>query len=175
MTQQGRRRLFIGLLGVMTPLLQATTAVAGQAVRLFIAAPCPPPTPGQCFMSFVSAGVPFTLGVAAEDAEGNLDRSYTGTWVFTSTDPLATLPSNRTLLPSDEGHLILTDAAVLRTLGTQTITVTETAGSLTPGVTMLTVTAPIPPTAIPATVGVMRLLLVLALAASGAWLVRMTV
>jgi hypothetical protein len=167
-----RRAWFSRVFGASMLLLAPLEAVAGSAVRLFIAAPCPPPTPGYCVLGSVNTGTPFTLGIDALDTDGNPDPSYIGTWSFSSTDPLATLPPSQTVTPSDQGHLVLTNAAVLRTPGTQSITVTESAGRLPPGVMSITV-FPAGAQAVPATSGVVTVVLAVALAAAGACLARL--
>ncbi|WP_456846392.1 RCC1 domain-containing protein [Cellulomonas sp. P5_C6] len=53
--------------------------------------------------SRVSAGVPFTVRVAAKDAWTNLVTSYRGTVGLTSTDPKAVLPAPWTFTASDAG------------------------------------------------------------------------
>ena len=61
--------------------------------------------------------------IAGSDAYGNV-ANYTGTVHFTSTDGLATLPANYTFTASDYGTVYFT--ATLRTVGTQSVTVTDT-------------------------------------------------
>jgi len=69
-----------------------------------------------------------SFGVAAYDAYGNLASSYTGTVDFTSSDPAASLPASYTFTASDAGDHTFTFE--LNTSGTQTITVTDSAGQL---------------------------------------------
>jgi len=67
------------------------------------------------------AGASFNYTVTAEDALNNTVTSYTGTVHFTSSDPLAVLPANSTLTNGTG-----TFPATLKTLGSQTITATDT-------------------------------------------------
>ena len=59
------------------------TVEAGPVAEYQIASP-----------GFVTAGAPFTISVTPIDAFGNIDPSGLGSVEFTSTDPLATLPSS---------------------------------------------------------------------------------
>jgi hypothetical protein len=68
-----------------------------------------------------TAGVSANFTVTARDAFGNTATGYTGTVHFTSSDGQATLPANSTL-SSGTG----TFAATLRTVGTQSITASDT-------------------------------------------------
>jgi predicted outer membrane repeat protein len=74
----------------------------------------------------VVAGVPFTFTVQAEDQNNNVVTTYAGTVHFTSTDGRAVLPAD-VLLTSGAG----TFTAILKTAGTQTISVTDTTTQIT--------------------------------------------
>ncbi|MFZ0739769.1 MAG: hypothetical protein WBL70_00185 [Candidatus Acidiferrales bacterium] len=69
-------------------------------------------------------GYAINLYVSALDAANNVAPTYSGTIRFTSTDPLAALPANSTLT-NGTGNF----SATLNTLGTQTITATDTANA----------------------------------------------
>jgi hypothetical protein len=90
--------------------------------------------------SSAAAGSPLNVSVTALDPYGNLATGYRGTLHFTSTDPAASisLPANSTFTASDAGSHVF--SATLQTLGTQTITATDTGnGSLagtTPAITI---------------------------------------
>jgi hypothetical protein len=74
-----------------------------------------------------TAGTAFNFTVTAIDAFGNTTTGYAGTVHFTSSDGLATLPANSTVA-SGAG----TFSATLKTVGSQTITATDTVtGSIT--------------------------------------------
>src|SRR5262249_30128576 len=63
--------------------------------------------------------------VTARDAQGNPFPGYRGTVHFTSSDPQASLPADYTFTAADMG--VHTFTATLRTVGTQSITATDTA------------------------------------------------
>jgi hypothetical protein len=117
-------------------------ASAAPAVRIGISSSfcfiqtCPgvqPPVP-----TTVPSGTPFGVYIAALDGSSVRDASYTGTVVFSSSDPLATLPANYTFVTADGG--VKAFSAVLRTLGEQTITVSDPGNNLIPGTLVMTVT-----------------------------------
>jgi adhesin/invasin len=76
----------------------------------------------------VTAGVAGSVQVTARDAHDNVATGYTGTVRFTSTDGAATLPADYTFVAGDAGQKSFT-GVVLRTAGTQTVTVTDTASA----------------------------------------------
>lgn len=75
-----------------------------------------------------TAGMAFKLTVSAFDASNNIVSAYTGTVHFTSTDAQAVLPVD-SMLAGGIGTFTVT----LKTGGSQTVTVIDTAGSLTAG------------------------------------------
>ncbi|NYT39178.1 tandem-95 repeat protein [Sphingomonas sp. R-74633] len=91
--------------------------------------------------STATAGVAFnTLVVTAKDAAGNTTPAYAGTVHFTSSDGAAVLPANSTLT-SGTG----TFSATLNTVGSRTITATDTVtGSITGTSGAITVATPAP-------------------------------
>jgi hypothetical protein len=89
---------------------------AGAAVTLISSAP-----------DQVQAGQTFPMTVYALDAYGNLATDYTGTVLFTSSDPNAGLPQPNpyTFTTDDQGqHTFL---VTLQTAGNQTVTASDTA------------------------------------------------
>jgi hypothetical protein len=70
-----------------------------------------------------TAGVSFTFTVTALDASGHIDPCYRGTIAFSSTDPLALLPSAYTFTALDNG--VHTFTATFFSVGTQVLTATE--------------------------------------------------
>jgi hypothetical protein len=74
----------------------------------------------------VTAGTPQSVTVTAQDAYGNVATSYRGTVAFTSTDGQATLPANYTFTATDAGVHTFTNAVVLKTAGSRTVTVRDT-------------------------------------------------
>ncbi len=97
----------------------ATTVYPGPATRLVVSGLSSPRT----------AGVAGTLTVRAADAYGNTDSSYHGTIHFTSSDPAAVLPANYTFLTSEHGVHVFSSAVTLKTVGTQSVTATDTVTS----------------------------------------------
>ncbi len=72
------------------------------------------------------ASVPFSVAVTAFDLFGNTAVGYAGTVRFTSSDPAATLPANYTFTAADQGVHIFTNGVTLRTVGSMSITATDT-------------------------------------------------
>jgi photosystem II stability/assembly factor-like uncharacterized protein len=70
---------------------------------------------------YVIEGTPFALTVTAYDQWGNVATTYTGTVHLTSSDPKAVLPANTTL-SAGVGTITVT----LNSLGTQSVTATDT-------------------------------------------------
>jgi hypothetical protein len=87
-----------------------------------------------------SGGVPFTFTVTVLDAHGNPVPNYTGTVHFTSSDPAATLPADYTFAAADSGSHTFSGGAALVTLGTQTITATDTLTASLTGFATISVT-----------------------------------
>jgi hypothetical protein len=80
------------------------------------------------------AGSPFTVILTAMDAYGNQATGYTGTVHFTSSDPQAVLPADYTFTGSDVGAHVFYSSLnpfALKTAGTQSLTVTDTATNIT--------------------------------------------
>jgi hypothetical protein len=77
--------------------------------------------------SFVTAGQAFNATVRAVDAFGNNAADYVGTVTLTSTDPKATMPAPYAYGPTDVAQHTST-GLVLRTLGTQRLTATDSHG-----------------------------------------------
>jgi hypothetical protein len=89
--------------------------------------------------SATTAGQSMPVTVTLLDAYGNVATGYTGMVSFTSSDATAALPANYRFRSSDAGtHTFI---VTLKTAGSQSITVTDTAtSSLTASVTGITVT-----------------------------------
>jgi FG-GAP-like repeat/RTX calcium-binding nonapeptide repeat (4 copies)/FG-GAP repeat len=77
------------------------------------------------FPSATATGAAHTLTVTALDTLGNVITGYTGTVHFTSSDPRAVLPADFTFAATDRGTHTFT--VTLKALGTQSITVADTA------------------------------------------------
>jgi CSLREA domain-containing protein len=81
------------------------------------------------FLSPTTAGAAGTFTVTARDAFGNIATGYTGTVTLTSSDSQAALaPASYTFTAGDAG--VHTFSATLKTAGTQSITASDAANSL---------------------------------------------
>jgi hypothetical protein len=118
-----------------------TTTLTGKQTGIVI-------TPGAAVKLLVTAspttqtaGTQFDITVAAKDFYGNVASSYTGTIGFTSSDKKATLPAlDYTFTSSDLG--VHSFPVTLNTVGTMTITATDTLTSSITGKVTITVVAP---------------------------------
>ena len=93
--------------------LSAVTVKAAAASKFSIVTP-----------TSVNAGNAQSVAVAVTDAYGNAITSYTGTVKVTSSDAQAVLPANYAFTNKDSGAH--TFSVTLKTVGTQSITVTDT-------------------------------------------------
>lgn len=145
-------------------------SIAEAATKLYLCAtiPCPAPVP-TLPPPTVTAGATFLLVVTASDGF-SVDQGYTGTVQFASSDPLAVLPATYTFVAADQGTKSFT--AVLRTGGTQTITVTDATGGITPGNLALVVTGAQAAAGVPALSPTSKLLVAVAVAAIGFFTIR---
>lgn len=100
--------------------------------------------------SAMGAGDSATGTLTAYDANYNLATGYTGTVQFTSTDGAATLPLNYTFTPGDAGVHTFPSGFILRTAGSQVVTVTDIASATITGSRGVTV-GPATPTSFAAT------------------------
>jgi uncharacterized membrane protein YqgA involved in biofilm formation len=71
-------------------------------------------------------GVAGSIRVTATDAYGNRIVGYLGTIHFTSTDSKASLPANYTFLVADAGTHVFSGNVTLKTIGTWSVTATDT-------------------------------------------------
>lgn len=93
------------------------------------------------YPSSVAVGQSFSGTVTAYDAYGNVKTDYTGTVHFTSTDGQAVLPGDYPFLAGDNGVKTFTNGFTLKTVGPQTVTVTDGSISATSNtITVSTVT-----------------------------------
>lgn len=123
-------------------------------------------------MDRVGSGELFGVNVYAVSASGLVDETFTGTITFSSTDPLATLPLSYTFSLQDKGAHGFPAAVALRTLGRQTIIVSDAAGMSAPGTLVMIVAGPDVDKAIPTLSHVHVAVFGLLLATSGVWLAR---
>ena len=97
-----------------------TASITGTSSTITVGTP----TPTHFSVKAPGGGSPgsaFNFTVSALDAANNVAPTYSGTIHFTSTDAMASLPANSTL-PNGTGSF----SATLNTLGSQTITATDT-------------------------------------------------
>ena len=95
----------------------------------------PPPPPPATHLSVTGSaaatvGAAFNVTVSALDASGHVVSSYVGTVHFASSDPQAALPADSPLTNGTQ-----TFSVTLKTVGNQTVTVSDSAGRLTSGTT----------------------------------------
>ena len=72
------------------------------------------------------AGAPGSVTVTADDLYGNVATGYRGTVKFSSSDTNAALPANYTFTAANAGTHTFTNGVTLKTVGTQSITATDT-------------------------------------------------
>jgi uncharacterized repeat protein (TIGR01451 family) len=106
----GRSRATDTVTASITGTSGAIAVAAGAATQFSVTAP-----------ATANYNTAFSFTVTALDAANNTVPGYTGTVRFTSTDGTATLPANATLTSG-----VGTFSATLRTLGSQTLTATDT-------------------------------------------------
>jgi hypothetical protein len=82
---------------------------------------------GGGFSSSTTAGVAHSFTVTAVNPDGSTNTGYTGTVHLSSTDLQAVLPANYTFTAADRG--VHTFTVTLKTAGTQSINVTDTANN----------------------------------------------
>jgi hypothetical protein len=99
----------------------------GGSTDAFIAKISLAPSPSFALTGFPSsttAGVAHTFTVTALNANGTVNTGYTGTVLFTSSDPQAALAASYTFTAADQG--VHTFTVTLKTAGSQSITATDT-------------------------------------------------
>ena len=95
------------------------------------------PAPASSFVvsgypTSITQGTAGTFTITAVDPYGNVATGYTGTVQFSSSDPLASLPANYTFTATDAG--VHTFSATLNTVGTESLTATDTLNSSITGI-----------------------------------------
>src|SRR5579883_44730 len=93
--------------------------------------------------NIVTAGTSFAITVTVVDAYNNIVKGYTGTIQFTSSDPVPGLPADYTFVSSDNGTHVFT--VTLNSVGSQTITATDTKVSTLTGSATVNVDTPSAP------------------------------
>ena len=77
-------------------------------------------------LAAVTAGSAGSVTVTAKDSFGNVATGYTGTVTFASSDGAASLPGNYTFTGGDAGVHAFSGAHTLKTVGTRTVSATDT-------------------------------------------------
>jgi hypothetical protein len=90
--------------------------------------------------SSITSGQAFSLTLTVRDAYGNVVPSFTGTVTFASSDKKAVLPANYTFKAADQG--VHTFSVILKSAGTQSITLAEVGDPLLVDVVTILVTNP---------------------------------
>jgi hypothetical protein len=93
------------------------------------------------------SGTPFEVTITALDSSGNIDTNYQGTVTLTTSDPDSevALPSAYTFtvgVGGDDGVHTFSGGVTLRTVGAQTLTVTDMVSGITGSVTIAVGPAP---------------------------------
>jgi Ca2+-binding RTX toxin-like protein len=101
--------------GVASSTLSNITVVPAATSRLLV----------NGFPASVTAGTAYGFSVTALDPYGNTTPAYRGTITFTSSDNAASLPPNYTFTSGD-GGVHTNFSATLNSIGTQSITATDT-------------------------------------------------
>jgi len=78
----------------------------------------------------IKAGVASSVTVRVTDKNGNQRNDYTGTIVFSSTDPAATVPANYTMKASDYGIKTFTNGVVMGSMGEYCVTASDSIDGL---------------------------------------------
>jgi hypothetical protein len=101
-----------------------TATITGSQAGIIVEAAAAATLNVAGFPSPTTAGDQHSITVTARDAFGNTATGYTGAVNVTSSDTQATLPGNYSFIPADAGVKSL--PVTLKTVGTQSITATDT-------------------------------------------------
>jgi hypothetical protein len=115
-TQYDYRVVAANTAGDSAPSNVASAVAADVAVRFVVSSP-----------TRVTAGTSFNLTVTAVDAAGNVVQGYTGTVHFQSSSAKGALPADYNFVAGDQG--VHTFTVTLKTAGTQSVTVSDSANS----------------------------------------------
>jgi len=111
----------------ITAIDTATPAITGGRSGIVVTSAAPATLVVSGFPSPTVAWTKHSLTVAVNDRYGNTATGYRGTIHFTSSDPRAALPANYTFVAADNGVHTFAPLATLKTVGTRSITATDTA------------------------------------------------
>ena len=108
----------------------STSTVTGSQTGIVVQAQAPSRLVVSGIASPRTAGTASSVTVEVKDAYGNRVTSYTGTISFSSSDPQAVLPVNYTFRPTaagtDNGIHTFTNGVTLKTVGSHSVTATDT-------------------------------------------------
>ena len=123
----------------------ANAAVTGTSAPVNVVVPLTATHFSVAAPASATAGNAFSTTVTPLNAANQTSTGYTGTVVFTSTDPQAVLPTTYTFTAADNGTHVFS-SVTLNTAGSQTITVTDTvSASITGNSGPISVSSPPPP------------------------------
>jgi hypothetical protein len=107
----------------LTATDKTTATITGTESGISVAAAAASKLVVSGFPTAATAGVAGTVSVTAQDAYGNVAKSYTGTVHFTSSDARASLPADYTFVSADNGAHAF--SVTLKSAGTQSLTATD--------------------------------------------------
>jgi FG-GAP-like repeat len=115
--------------GTSSPFLSAKDVATGvSSLKNVSVTPLAPVSLSMSSLpSPLVAGTPASVTVTALDTFGNVASGYTGTVHFSSSDAQAVLPADYTFTAADAGRHTFT--SILKTVGTQSLTVADTANA----------------------------------------------
>src|SRR5207244_5649962 len=102
---------------------KTTATITGTESGITVAAAAASRLAVSGFPTSATAGVAGSITATAQDAYGNVAKSYTGTVHFTSTDSQAGFPADYTFVGGDNG--VHSFSVTLKTAGAQWITATD--------------------------------------------------
>ncbi len=105
----------------------ATSSITGRETGITVTPTAATALGVAGYPSPTTAGVSHNFSVTALDAYGNTATGYTGTVHFTSSDGQGVLPADYTFMAGDAG--VHSFSATLKTVGTQSLTATDTTTS----------------------------------------------
>jgi FG-GAP-like repeat len=112
--------------GATSPFIAATDVAAGASTSAkIVVSPLAAVNLSMNVASTTPTGIPLSVVVSAVDRFGNAANGYAGTVHFASSDPQAVLPADYSFTAADAGTHTFTPT--LKTAGTQTLSVTDTA------------------------------------------------
>lgn len=117
----------------------AVSSAVGSETGIAVSAAATPAAVSISGFPATAAGVAHNFTVTARDAYGNVCTGYTGTVAFSSGDAKAGLPPSYTFTAANAG--VHTFTATLKTAGSQSITVKDTAAGFTASQTGIAVSA----------------------------------